>query len=66
MTSVRFEPSGRLRGAVVRSHGDHRLAMALAVAGLLADGDTTIHGMACVDDSFPGFPAALRVLRTED
>jgi 3-phosphoshikimate 1-carboxyvinyltransferase len=55
----------RLRGVVVSSHGDHRLAMALAVAGLLADGDTTIHGMACVDDSFPGFPTALAALGAE-
>ena len=54
-----------LHGAVVSSHGDHRLAMALAVAGLLAEGATTIHGMACVDDSFPGFPAALAALAEE-
>lgn len=45
----------RLRGAHVYAHGDHRLAMSLAVAGLIAEGDTRIDGWECVDDSFPGF-----------
>ncbi len=44
-----------LRGTVVDSHGDHRLAMALAVAALVAGGDTVIRGTDCVVDSFPGF-----------
>ena len=45
----------RLTGADVDSFGDHRIAMAFAVAGLLADGETTINGAECVDVSFPGF-----------
>jgi len=45
----------RLVGAEVESFGDHRIAMAFAVAALVADGDTTIHGAECVDVSFPGF-----------
>ena len=45
----------RLSGAEVDSFGDHRIAMAFAVAGLLADGETTISGAECVDVSFPGF-----------
>ena len=45
----------RLRGGVVQSHGDHRLAMCLAVAALLADEPTLIRDAACVADSFPGF-----------
>ena len=45
----------RLRGAVVDSHGDHRLAMALAVAGLIAEGEVVIKNVECIDDSFPGF-----------
>jgi 3-phosphoshikimate 1-carboxyvinyltransferase len=45
----------RLHGAVVDSHGDHRIAMALAVAGLIADGETTLANAACIRDSFPGF-----------
>jgi 3-phosphoshikimate 1-carboxyvinyltransferase len=44
-----------LEGARVRSHGDHRVAMALAVAGLLADGVTEIDDAECVDISYPGF-----------
>jgi 3-phosphoshikimate 1-carboxyvinyltransferase len=49
----------RLKGALVDSHGDHRLAMALAVAGLVAEGRTRIHNVACIADSFPGFELAL-------
>ncbi len=45
----------RLRGAAVDSHGDHRLAMSLAVAGLIAEGETVVHGAECIADSFPGF-----------
>ena len=44
-----------LRGAQVRSHGDHRIAMALAVAALGAQGDTEIAGAECVSVSFPEF-----------
>ena len=44
-----------LRGAVVDSHGDHRLAMALCIAGLVANGETTIMDTDCIADSFPGF-----------
>jgi 3-phosphoshikimate 1-carboxyvinyltransferase len=44
-----------LHGATVDSHGDHRLAMALAVAGLLAEGETVVQNTTCIDDSFPGF-----------
>ena len=43
-----------LKGAVVDSHGDHRLAMSLAVAALVAQGPTTIEDIACVDTSYPG------------
>ena len=44
-----------LEGARVRSHRDHRVAMALAIAGLLADGTTEIDDAECVDISYPGF-----------
>ena len=54
---------GRPRGgAVVRSEGDHRIAMAGAVLALAADGETTIDDVGCVDTSFPGFAAILRGL----
>ncbi len=39
----------------VDSVGDHRVAMALAIAGLIADGKTEIEGAECVDISYPGF-----------
>jgi 3-phosphoshikimate 1-carboxyvinyltransferase len=45
----------RLEGARVSSYGDHRVAMALAVAGLVADGKTEIDGAECVEISYPGF-----------
>jgi 3-phosphoshikimate 1-carboxyvinyltransferase len=45
----------RLEGARVDSAGDHRIAMALAVAALIADGKTEIEGAECVDISYPGF-----------
>jgi 3-phosphoshikimate 1-carboxyvinyltransferase len=51
-----------LRGTVVQSHGDHRLAMALAVAGLLADGETTVQEANCITDSFPGFAETMRAV----
>ncbi len=45
----------RLHGAPVDARGDHRIAMALAVAGLVAEGATEIHGAESVSVSFPGF-----------
>ncbi|WP_243412212.1 3-phosphoshikimate 1-carboxyvinyltransferase [Cognatiluteimonas telluris] len=48
---------GRLRGGRVDSHGDHRVAMAFAVAGQRADGDVRIADVANVATSFPGFDA---------
>jgi len=46
---------GSLRGGVCGSGGDHRLAMALAVAGLLAQGKTTVRGAEAVVVSYPHF-----------
>ncbi len=44
-----------LKGAEVFSHHDHRMAMALAVAALGAEGETIIDDCACVDKTFPSF-----------
>jgi len=44
-----------LTGTEVDGRGDHRIVMALAVAGLLAEGTTTVAGAEDVDASFPGF-----------
>jgi 3-phosphoshikimate 1-carboxyvinyltransferase len=49
------EGRGRLDGGAVRSHGDHRIAMSLAVAGLAAAGPSEIEGASCVAVSFPTF-----------
>jgi len=45
----------RLVGSSVNSFGDHRMAMALTIAGLIADGETTINDVDCIDTSFPQF-----------
>src|SRR5881296_1949545 len=45
----------RALGAAVDSFGDHRIAMAFAIAGLFADGPVVIKDPACVSISFPGF-----------
>jgi len=45
----------QLHGALLDSHGDHRIAMAFAVAALLAKGETEITGAECVAISFPEF-----------
>jgi 3-phosphoshikimate 1-carboxyvinyltransferase len=60
-----IEGHAPLRGAVVDSQGDHRLAMALAVAALAAEGETVIKNAHVTDDSFPGFAQALRALGAE-
>ena len=52
-----------LEGARVDSHGDHRIAMAMAVAALMADGGTEIEGAESVDISYPGFWDQLDALR---
>ena len=52
----------RLRGATVSSGGDHRMAMALVVAGLLADGETVVEDTDCIATSFPGFLDTLNAL----
>jgi 3-phosphoshikimate 1-carboxyvinyltransferase len=48
-----------LRGSRVASFGDHRVAMAFAVAGLFADGETVIQDADCIRGSYPGFENAL-------
>jgi 3-phosphoshikimate 1-carboxyvinyltransferase len=52
----------QLHGAEIDSYGDHRIAMAFAIAGLMADSPTTIHGAECADISFPGFFETLKTV----
>jgi 3-phosphoshikimate 1-carboxyvinyltransferase len=51
-----------LRGAVVQGHDDHRIAMALVIAGLCAEGETLVEDARCVHDSFPGFVETMQSL----
>jgi 3-phosphoshikimate 1-carboxyvinyltransferase len=48
-----------LHGARVQSYGDHRIAMAFAIAGLFAEGETIISDVECVNTSYPGFDKTL-------
>jgi 3-phosphoshikimate 1-carboxyvinyltransferase len=55
----------RLRGATVDSHDDHRLAMSLAIAGLVADSPTHIENAQSAHDSFPGFVETMKAIGAE-
>lgn len=55
----------RLAGGRVRSHGDHRIAMSMAVAGLTAAAPVTIEDTACTETSFPGFWDLLAKVRAD-
>jgi len=48
-----------LRGVRVPSFGDHRIAMAFAIAGLFADGETVIQEAECIRESYPGFETVI-------
>ncbi len=48
-----------LIGAECNSHGDHRIAMSCAIAGLIASGETTVQGAECIAISYPGFEEQL-------
>ena len=50
-----IEGGSRLKGAEVESFGDHRIAMSMAIAGLIADGATTIGDSEAADVSYPTF-----------
>ena len=55
---------GRLEGAQCDSHGDHRMAMALAIAGLCARGKTQVLDSGCIATSFPNFERVLEEIAT--
>jgi 3-phosphoshikimate 1-carboxyvinyltransferase len=52
---MEIEGGKPLHAAVIDSHGDHRIAMAFAIAGLFAEGETVIQNTDCVNTSYPGF-----------
>ncbi len=49
-------------GATVEAHGDHRIAMSMALAGLVADAPITIQGFEMLNESFPDFPHVLNIV----
>jgi 3-phosphoshikimate 1-carboxyvinyltransferase len=59
-----FTIHGPLRphGTIVDSHDDHRLAMSLAICGLVADGPTVVENAKSAHDSFPDFVRAMQSL----
>ena len=56
--------TGGLRGGVIASHGDHRLAMLGAVAGLASREGVEVDGMEAAAVSYPGFETDLASLRS--
>ena len=52
---MEIEGGAKLQGATLPTYGDHRIAMAFAVAGMFAEGVTTIEGAECISTSYPGF-----------
>ena len=55
----------RLRGGEADAHGDHRLAMSLAIAGLVSERGVTVRDPDCVNTSFPGFWDRLAEVRRD-
>ncbi len=60
-----IEGNTKFNGACCHSRGDHRMAMALSIAGLAAAGETTVNDADCVDISFPQFGDVLNSLVVE-
>lgn len=56
---------GKIHGCTADSHGDHRIAMSMAIAALTADAPITIEGAECVAKSYPSFFDDLKQLRSK-
>ena len=56
---------GAISGGTVQSHGDHRLAMSLAVAGLVAKSAVCVKDAQCTTESFPGYVDVMNKLGTD-
>lgn len=59
---MRIEGKKKWKGTFCETHGDHRIAMSMAIAGLAAEGGNEIDDVACIDTSFPGFLGLLATL----
>jgi len=55
--TIEIEGGVAITGGTAQSHNDHRIAMALACAGLLSEKPVYIEGMECINKSYPGFTA---------
>jgi 3-phosphoshikimate 1-carboxyvinyltransferase len=62
---MEIEGGHPLHAAVIDSFGDHRIAMAFAIAGLFAKGETVIRNTECVNTSYPGFSHHLAAILGE-
>ncbi len=62
---MRITGKKKLKGTVCRSHGDHRIAMSMAIAGLVAEGEMVIEDTECIKTSFPRFEETLRKISVE-
>jgi 3-phosphoshikimate 1-carboxyvinyltransferase len=62
---MRIEGKKKWEGTFCKTDGDHRIAMSMAIAGLLAEGGNEIDDVACIDTSFPGFLGLLETLTGE-
>ena len=62
---MEIEGGHPLHGATLDSFGDHRIAMAFAIAGLFASGETVIQNTDCVNTSYPGFQHHLSAVLAE-
>jgi 3-phosphoshikimate 1-carboxyvinyltransferase len=51
----------KLHGATISTYHDHRIAMAFAVAGLFAEGETIVEGSECISTSYPSFERDLNL-----
>jgi 3-phosphoshikimate 1-carboxyvinyltransferase len=60
-----IQGGGSLHGAEIKPHGDHRIAMACAVAALRACGETVIHDIECINKSYPNFIRDICLLGAE-
>jgi 3-phosphoshikimate 1-carboxyvinyltransferase len=63
---MRIEGTGGLRGGAIRSHGDHRIAMLGAIAGMASREGVEVDGMDAAAVSYPGFEADLASLTAKD
>ncbi len=59
---IDIKGGAELKGGVVESYGDHRIAMSFSIAALIAQEKVSINNASCVDISFPGFYDKLRKL----